>query len=348
MQVRSANNFRGIDVSNWQRDIDFSQVKSSGIQIVYVKATEGVTFTDSKAKQNYTQAKANGLLVGFYHFFRAKDEANAKAQAQFFINSIKDLEPDCKYALDVETTEGLDKNTLSNLAKTFIDEVSRITNKPCIIYTYTNFIDTNLTDVLKNVPLWVANYGVNAPANNSIWQNWAGFQYSSSGNVAGIEGNVDMNEFTNDVLIARTSNNSGGNSSSSTNISVREIQFILNNRYGLNIAVDNIFGSETFKAVVIGLQTELNKQYGAKLVLDGIVGPKTLAALVSLRSGASGNITWLMQALLVCKGYSLEPYGVDGSFGIVTLNAVKKFQSNNGLAVDGIVGINTWNKLLNV
>lgn len=341
MQSRNASNLRGIDVSNWQRDIDFSRVKASGIQIVYIKATEGTTFIDYKARENYQGAKSNGLMVGFYHFFRARSEDNAKAQANFFIESIKDLEPDCKYALDIETTEGLDKTTLSRLAKIFVDEVYRITGKACILYTYSNFIEESLTEVLKDIPLWVASYGVGAPGNNSIWNSWTGFQYSSSGKIDGIEGNVDLNEFTKDVLL------SSKVIIDTPNIdSVREIQFIINNRYSLNISVDNVFGPETLKAIVSGIQIELNKQYGAQLFVDGIVGPKTLGALVTLRNGASGNITWLMQALLICRGYSLNSHGVDGSFGTETENAVKTFQRSNGLLVDGIVGAETWRKLL--
>ena len=65
------------------------------------------------------------------------------------------------------------------------------------------------------------------------------------------------------------------------------------------------------------------------------------------RKGAKGNITKIIQRLLIEKGYKLPLYGADGSFGAETEKAVKKFQSDNGLSIDGIVGKNTWNKLLN-
>lgn len=128
-----------------------------------------------------------------------------------------------------------------------------------------------------------------------------------------------------------------------TNIGIiTKIQATLNTRYNLNIATDNIFGKETKKALVIGLQTELNNQYQKGLVVDGIFGSKTKNACVSVRKGAKGNITYILQAILYCKGYKIA---VDGDFGVNTENAVKDYQQSNGLTVDGIAGKNTFAKL---
>ena len=123
---------------------------------------------------------------------------------------------------------------------------------------------------------------------------------------------------------------------------VARIQSTLNDRYGLNIAVDNIYGNETKRALVKGLQTELNKQFGSKIAVDGIFGTNTYNACINVRRGAEGNITWLIQAMLVCHSFDID---ADGIFGPATENAVKEFQSRNGLSVDGIVGKNTFNKL---
>ena len=115
--------------------------------------------------------------------------------------------------------------------------------------------------------------------------------------------------------------------------SVATIQSTLNNKYGLNVAVDNIYGNETKKALVKALQTELNKQYNKNLNVDGIFGEKTKEACITVKKGAKGNITWTLQAMLVCKGSDIS---VDGDFGGNTENAVRDYQSKNGLAVDGI------------
>lgn len=123
---------------------------------------------------------------------------------------------------------------------------------------------------------------------------------------------------------------------------VAEIQYTLNDRYGLNIAVDNIYGNETRRALVKALQTELNKQYHRDLAVDGIFGANTYNACINVRIGAEGNITYLIQAMLVCHSFDID---ADGIFGPATESAVKEFQLRNGLSVDGIVGKNTFNKL---
>lgn len=123
---------------------------------------------------------------------------------------------------------------------------------------------------------------------------------------------------------------------------VAEIQSTLNDRYGLNIAVDNIYGNETKKALVKGLQTELNKQYRRGLAVDGIFGTNTYNACINVRKGAEGNITYLIQAMLVCHSFDID---ADGIFGNATENAVREFQKRNGLSQDGIVGKDTFNKL---
>lgn len=123
---------------------------------------------------------------------------------------------------------------------------------------------------------------------------------------------------------------------------VARIQATLNERYGLNIGVDNIHGNETKRALVKGLQTELNKQYHRGLAVDGIFGTNTYNACINVHKCAEGNITYLIQAMLVCHSFDID---ADGIFGNATENAVREFQKRNGLSVDGIVGKNTFNKL---
>ena len=125
---------------------------------------------------------------------------------------------------------------------------------------------------------------------------------------------------------------------------VATIQKTLNSRYGLNIAVDNIAGSQTKKALVIGLQKELNLQYNKRVIVDGVFGSQTKNACINLRKGSKGNITWIMQARLACLDYKID---VDGVFGNGTLSAVKQFQTNKKISVDGVVGKITWRKLFN-
>lgn len=125
---------------------------------------------------------------------------------------------------------------------------------------------------------------------------------------------------------------------------IKKIQSTLNSRYGLKIGVDGIPGPETNKAIVKGLQKEANSQFGAGLSVDGIPGPKTYAGLPTVRPGAKGNVTWLIQAILYIKGYDIN--GVDSIYGGGLEEGVRKFQKDNGLKSDAIIGQNTWKKLL--
>lgn len=94
------------------------------------------------------------------------------------------------------------------------------------------------------------------------------------------------------------------------------------------------------------LQAECNAQGFSKQAVDGIKGPKTLAGCPTLKKGASGNITRLLQEKLISLGYNCGSCGADGKFGADTKNAVIAYQKKSGLSADGIVGQNTWRKLL--
>ncbi|WP_042393552.1 peptidoglycan-binding protein [Clostridium saudiense] len=97
---------------------------------------------------------------------------------------------------------------------------------------------------------------------------------------------------------------------------------------------------------VARLQAECNNQGFSNQKVDGIPGANTLKGCPTLKKGASGNITKLLQEKLVTLGYSTN--GVDGIFGSGTYSAVREFQKTRGLSADGIVGQNTWRKLLNL
>ena len=119
------------------------------------------------------------------------------------------------------------------------------------------------------------------------------------------------------------------------------LQFILN-QYGANLTVDGIFGSGTETAVRTFQQRN-------SISVDGIVGPNTWKYLLflspepTLRQGARGSYVTLLQQLLESN---LVPVGtIDGVFGSKTETAVRTFQQNNSLTVDGIVGPNTWRAL---
>lgn len=107
--------------------------------------------------------------------------------------------------------------------------------------------------------------------------------------------------------------------------------------------VNNNTHASGYDGWVARLQAELNNQFHKGLAVDGLKGPKTLSACVTVKKGAKGNITKLIQERLNSVGFSLS---TDGIFGSGTEKAVKVFQKNRGLTADGIVGRNTWDWLL--
>ena len=125
---------------------------------------------------------------------------------------------------------------------------------------------------------------------------------------------------------------------------VKSIQSRLNTQYATKLDVDGLYGKATKQALVKALQTELNKQYNAKLKVDGVFGKATKAKCPTVRKGAKGDITYVIQAALTCLGYDVN--GLDGIYGAGLEKAVKQFQKAKGLSADGIVGKDTFEKLL--
>ena len=110
------------------------------------------------------------------------------------------------------------------------------------------------------------------------------------------------------------------------------------------------FGSSnnSKEEIVKSLQKALNKDYNCGLDVDGIIGPLTTKAVNNnmVRNFTVGEFAKWVQERLIAKGYSLNEFGVDGKYGGETEGKVKEHQQKTGIDVDGIVGINTVNRLL--
>lgn len=198
--------YRGIDVSEWQGSIDFARVKQSGIQVVYIRSSLGSDYTDPSFHRNYEGAKAQGLKVGFYHYVTARTVAQAKQEAHFFASTIAGTQPDCRLAMDFEYLDGLSIAQINEISLAFLQELGRLTGKELVLYSDAYnaraVFDRRLAE---DYPLWVAQYGIETPEDNGKWSSWIGFQYSSTGRVAGIRGNVDLNRFTRDIFLQKAS-----------------------------------------------------------------------------------------------------------------------------------------------
>lgn len=194
--------YEGIDVSTYQGDINYTKVKEAGIEIVYIKASEGTYLVDPEFRNNYRKAKENGLKVGFYHYVVARTKEEAIQEAEFFYAVIKGTSPDCRLAMDFESFGELTNEQINEISLAFLQKLQDLTKKKVVIYSNAYSARTKFSvELAQMYPLWIAEYGVEVPTSNVNWSNWIGFQYTDEGKINGIEGYVDRDKFTKEIFL---------------------------------------------------------------------------------------------------------------------------------------------------
>lgn len=193
--------YEGIDVSSYQGEIDFEKVKEDGIEVVYIKATEGTNYIDPYLERNYQMAKENGLKVGVYHYVTARTEEQARKEAQFFVESVSGKELDCKLAMDFESFGDLTKSKINEIGLAFLKEVEKLSGKQVILYSNAYTASDIWNGENTNYPLWIADYDVEKPTNSGTWSSWTGWQYTDVGKVKGINTYVDRDKFTKEIFL---------------------------------------------------------------------------------------------------------------------------------------------------
>jgi GH25 family lysozyme M1 (1,4-beta-N-acetylmuramidase) len=336
--------FKGIDVSVWQGFINFDKVKLSGIDFVIIKAggSDDDFYTDSCFEINYNNAKKAGLKIGCYYIVGSNFDTIEKGikNAKHFAKIIKGKTFDYPVFLDLELTLSSQKYGATTASITFCDYLKKLGYKVGIYgSSISGFKDRLDINRLGKYDKWVAQYSSNKPTYPTDCKIW---QYSSMGRIDGINCNVDMNiSYYDYSSTGKNSNNS--TNKITTNANVKAVQKWLNANYNADLIVDGIYGNLTKKALVKALQTELNKQYNANLDIDGIFGIKTKSAIRNISNGTRGNITKILQGLLICNGYSTN--GFDGIAGNGTTSAIKSYQLKCNLTIDGIAGKDTFYSL---
>ena len=200
----------GIDVSHHQGAIDWKAVKSSGIEFAFAKASEGTSFVDPRFAQNRAGAAAAHLPFGGYHFARPSGStasqivADARAEADHFIDTASPRPADLLPVLDLENSGGLSIGDLQDWTWAFLNQVvARIHEKP-IIYSGNYFWATYMGDTweyalagfkLLWVPHWTDDPQPRVPGNNWGGKGWTFWQYTSCGSVPGVSGCVDRDRF---------------------------------------------------------------------------------------------------------------------------------------------------------
>ena len=186
-----------IDVSHWNGQINWAKVKSAGVQGTFIKATNGAFNSDDQFVTNSTKARQQGIKVGAYHFLLSTQDPDA--QAENFLNSAKPGNLDLLPVVDVEWDVFKKRDC-------WLDVRARdaLGYMP-IIYTATSWwrpmIGTAMSyqgqgkPAIKfgDSPLWLASYTKKLSPLPAAWSNWHIWQYTATGKLPGINGNVDMN-----------------------------------------------------------------------------------------------------------------------------------------------------------
>ena len=185
--------YKGIDVSKWNGEIDWRKVKNAGIDFAIIRegyGKESPNQIDKKFEENYNGAKNSGVNVGVYHYSYANSIGNARKEAQFCLKNIKGKQIDYPVVFDIEDKEQLklDNRQRTNIVMAFCGEIENA-GYYAMFYCNLNWLNNYLIkdELLPKYDLWLAQWNCNKPYNScGIWQ------YSSCGKIDGISGNVNM------------------------------------------------------------------------------------------------------------------------------------------------------------
>ena len=178
---------RGIDVSRWQGEINWSQVAADDVSFVML-GTRSKGAVDPYFHRNIQQASAAGVKVGVYIYSLATTVEMAEAEADFVLDLIHDYPVSYPVAFDMEdSTQGnLSKEELAAIANAFCKKISDSGYYP-IVYANENWLKNKLDMSLMDYPVWVARYSARPSYQNPVM-----WQATSTGSVKGINGNVDI------------------------------------------------------------------------------------------------------------------------------------------------------------
>lgn len=197
-ELKTKDNEIGIDVSKWQKDIDFKKVKEAGASFVMIrlgtqKGFKGELLLDQYFERNYKEARKHGLKVGVYFYSYALNNNDAKAQAAFVIKNLKGKNIDMPVAFDWEDFRffpriELSINTLNDLRDTFLKEIK---DSGYDAYNYSSKYYLNNIWKASSYPVWLAHYTLKTDYKGPYYMH----QITHQGVIKGIDGFIDINVY---------------------------------------------------------------------------------------------------------------------------------------------------------
>lgn len=300
-----------IDVSEWQGDIDWAKAKADGVEGVIIRLGYGEgNNADKKAQRNISECKRLGIPFGIYWYSYADTPALAKEEGTDVVAKLKqfgvnpsDLAYPVYYDLEKWTWEGhqppTDPNVYNNIVNNWYSALQSAGYKNLGVYSYTSYLQGPLkhADIYAKTT-WVAQYGARMGF-DSFPTNSRGWQYTSSGKVNGISGNVDMNAFGNKEYADGDSSND-----SQASIDVRKMTAITipNGNYYINVR---------------------SKVASSVDIPSGSAADSTVIQLYSGNASKAQQFTFTRQS--------------DESYEIVNVNSGKALDVRNGVAENNAI-----------
>ena len=300
-----------IDVSGWQGDIDWAKAKADGVEGAIIRLGYGEgNNADKKAQRNISECKRLGIPFGIYWYSYADTPALAKEEGADVVAKLKqfgvnpsDLAYPVYYDLEKWTWEGhqppTDPNVYNDIVNNWYSALQSAGYKNLGVYSYTSYLQGPLkhADIYAKTT-WVAQYGARMGF-DSFPTNSRGWQYTSSGKVDGISGNVDMNAFGNKEFV-----NGGSSNALQAAIDVRKMTAVTipNGNYYINVR---------------------SKVASSVDIPGGSAADSTAIQLYSGNSSKAQQFTFTRQS--------------DGSYEIVNVNSGKALDVRNGVAENNAI-----------
>ncbi|KQB41433.1 Lysozyme M1 [Flavobacterium daejeonense] len=189
----------GIDVSEYQDEIDWDEVKTLDddyqLSFVFIRATVGNDRLDKRFEENWLHAKENKLIRGAYHYYRPNE--NSLEQAELFIKTVRLEKGDLPPVLDIERLpENQSMERLKLGLRRWLTKIEAHYKVKPIIYTGERYYDDFLKKEFSDYLFWIANYNF---YREKMEENWLFWQFTEKASVSGIKGNVDVNIFNGDL-----------------------------------------------------------------------------------------------------------------------------------------------------
>lgn len=185
---------RGIDVSKWQGDIDWKKVSMSGIDFAMIRSSYGNMHTDEKLAANVAGCEKYEIPYGFYHYSYADSVKEARKEARYFLSVIKGYNPEYPIVLDIENDhfKKMSRKQVTNIIIAFVQEIEKA-GYYASVYSFAKFFNDYVDmSKIENYDIWIACWGDEERLNSFYDGPYGMWQYSATGSVNGIDGEVDL------------------------------------------------------------------------------------------------------------------------------------------------------------